>query len=158
MPKLPQDACFRAVTALSGQGTLAKECGYLSNKCNAVMEALRSSRRAWPKRSYTALNCIDVKQPCLLQFALSKSFYSHAEGEYLEVVWVYKLSKAALPGKTTRFPLLYRQGQSSANHLCSMTVGVSPSTKFDISIENAGAPLLLLGQFPQFCTHHSIFD
>ena len=53
------------------------------------MEALRSSRRAWPKRSYTALNCIDVKPPCLLQFALSKSFYSHAEGEYLEVVWVY---------------------------------------------------------------------
>ena len=31
-----------------------------------------------------------MKQPCLLQFALSKSFYSHAEGEYLEVVWVYK--------------------------------------------------------------------
>jgi hypothetical protein len=37
------------------------------------------------------------KQPCLLQFALSKSFYSPAEGEYLEVVWVYHVFA---PGET----------------------------------------------------------
>ena len=35
IPKLPQDAYFRAITALAEQGTLAKECHYLSNKCNA---------------------------------------------------------------------------------------------------------------------------
>ena len=40
IPKLPQDAYFRAITALAEQGTLAKECNYLSNKCNAVLEAL----------------------------------------------------------------------------------------------------------------------
>ena len=40
IPKLPQDAYFRAITALAEQGTLAKECNYLSNQCNAVLEAL----------------------------------------------------------------------------------------------------------------------
>ena len=32
IPKPPQDAYFRAITALAEQGTLAKECNCLSNK------------------------------------------------------------------------------------------------------------------------------
>ena len=63
IPKLSQGAYFRVIRALAEQGTLAKECNYLSNKCNAG-----SSYR---------------EQPYLLQFVLPQSFYSLAEIEYL---------------------------------------------------------------------------
>jgi len=40
IPVLLQDACFRAITALSIQGILVKESSHLSNQYNAVVEAL----------------------------------------------------------------------------------------------------------------------
>ena len=79
IPILPQDTNFRAITVLSIQGALMQECGHLSNQCNAVEEALRSSRRAGLKMIDAALNCLDVGQLYLRQFALSQSFFSPAE-------------------------------------------------------------------------------
>ena len=81
-----------------------------------------------------------MKQPCLLQFALSKSFYSHAEGEYLEVVWVYI---CYLVWKIATAPVLDIQSASP---------GDSPGLRdgFILNLINPKAYAAFLSLFSQF--------